>query len=101
MVGNWEVNLRIARSRGTWAKRQHRYTLANVEKALPYAPSCKNLFQLFGPVNHDAQFASLRIAPQHNEPPVARDVVVRNRDRLPDIVFIREQGRGLPKLGFG
>jgi len=51
-------------SRGIWAKRQHRYALANVEKVLPYAPSCKNLFQLFGPVNQHAQLASLRIAPQ-------------------------------------
>jgi hypothetical protein len=43
----------------------------------------------------------MRAAPQHNEPPVARYVVVRNGHRLPEVVLVREQGCGFPKRGFG
>jgi len=81
---------------GIYAKRQHGYRLANIGNRLTNAASCENLFQLFGPVNNHAQTASLRIAAQHNEPAVARHVVVRNGDRLPEVVFVREQGRGFP-----
>src|SRR5260370_8937634 len=75
--------LRLARDPGgICAKRQHRYRLANIDNRLTNAARCENLFQLFGPVNYHAQTTSMRTAPQHHEPPVARHVVVRDRDPL-------------------
>jgi hypothetical protein len=74
---------------------------AAIDWRLTNAACCENLFQLFGPVNDHAQTTSMRTAPQHNEPPVARHVVVRDRDRLPEVIFIREQGHGFPKRWLG
>src|SRR5258707_5366371 len=81
-IVTWDY-FRFARDPGgICAKRQHRYRLANIDNRLTNAACRENLFQLFGPVNYHAQTTSMRTAPQHNEPPVARHVVVRDRDPL-------------------
>jgi hypothetical protein len=60
---------------------------------------CEVLFQFFRPVGDNAQTAALGAAAQHDEPPIAGHIVVRNRDVLAEVVFVSKEGSGFPNLG--
>src|ERR1041385_8400634 len=65
------------------------------------AAGCEYLFQLFRPTNNYAQMAAVRAPAQHDEPPLASQVVVCDRGILPEVVIVGEQRDRFSECGFG
>ena len=51
----------------------------------------ETLAQLVGPVKDNAQLAAVHTAPNHDEPAVGRDVVVRDAGASAEVVVVREK----------
>ena len=61
---------------------------------------CEDLFQLFRPVDDNEQTAALRAAAQHNEPPIASDIIVCDRDVLTEGVVVGKERCRFSESGF-